>query len=174
MNILQRWLCNNQYQDEMKGGEKLMKKWLNFEKDLVDWLSHFSNENLKFRNSYQAIVGFPQDGFRSDGMLTDGNVLLAIEVEAGQTHPDTNVGKYWLLHSQENKYRKIILFHVYTPKFKSYPWRKRLGEFYIDRMRGEVPIEYIQMDLRNAQKYDEVLSEVQTAIHEHILREFAQ
>ena len=78
-----------------------MKKWLNFEKDLVDWLSHFSNENLKFRNSYQAIVGFPQDGFRSDGMLTDGNVLLAIEVEAGQTHPDTNVGKYWLLHSQD-------------------------------------------------------------------------
>jgi len=150
-----------------------MNNWSKLEKDLVDWLSNFSNENLQFRNSFQTIVGFPSDGFRSDGMLTDGNVLLAIEVEAGQTHPDTNVGKYWLLHSQIKKYRKIILFHVYTPKFKSYPWRKRLGEFYIDRMRGEVPIEYIQMDMRNVQEYDEVLFEVQTAIQGHILKEFA-
>ena len=74
-----------------------MSKWSNLEKDLVNWLSSFAGEKLQFRNSYQAIIGFPPDGLRSDGMLTDGEVLIALEIEAGQTHPDTNIGKYWLI-----------------------------------------------------------------------------
>lgn len=66
--------------------------WTNLEKDLVDWLKIFSSDTLQFRNSYQATIGFPPDGFRSEGMLTDGITLLAVEVEAAQSHPDTKRG----------------------------------------------------------------------------------
>lgn len=151
-----------------------MKNWINLESDLGSWLSTFAGEKLQFRNSYQAIIGFPSDGFRSDGMLTDGEVLIALEIEAGQTHPDTNVGKYWLLQSQVRAYQKIILFHVFTPKFDSYGWRKKLGEFYAARMEMEYPFRYIQIDKRSSLVYEKVVFEVECLIEEHIRLEFGQ
>ena len=149
-----------------------MNNWLNLENDLVKWLSKFSGENLQFRNSYQAIIGFPQDGFRSDGMLTDGKVLLAVEVEAGQMHPDTNVGKYWLLHTEYKAFEKIILVHVYTPRFDSYGWRKKLGEFYAKKMEAEIPFEYIPIDKRDSKDYEIVFNEVKRVLKDRIEKEF--
>ena len=105
-------------------------------------------------------------------MLTDGHVLMAIEVEAGQTHPDTNTGKYWLVHGKHKSYEKIVLFHVYTPEFSSYGWRKRLAEFYVERMRTEVPIEYLLLDYRTASDYNATLAEIKAAIRERIGKEF--
>ena len=43
--------------------------WKNMEKDLSDFLKTFEKNGIEFKNSYQAIIGFPSDGFRSDGML---------------------------------------------------------------------------------------------------------
>ena len=83
-------------------------KWKNLEKDLCTWLKLLSSSELVYCNPYQAIIGFPPNGFRSDGMITDNRVLVALEVEAGQTHPDTNVGKYWLLYNVYRKYEKIL------------------------------------------------------------------
>ena len=111
--------------------------------DISSWLRTFASSKIWFRSPNQAIQGLPYDGFRSDGILTNGNVLVAVEIEAGQTHPDTNTGKYWLLHHTHKQYAKIVLFHIYTPDFDSYEWRKKPGEFYVERMRREVPIEYI-------------------------------
>jgi hypothetical protein len=150
-----------------------MSNWLNLEKDLVNWLSEFSGVKLQFRNSYQAIIGFPSDGFRSDGMLTDGKVLIALEVEAGQMHPDTNVGKYWLLQSENKVYEKIVLFQVFTPKYDSYGWRKKLGEFYARKMGKDIPFEYILIDKRDSLDYEQVLDEVKQILKDRIEKEFS-
>ena len=140
------------------------QEWLILEADIVNWLREKYSTRLQFRNSYQSIVGFPSDGFRSDGMLTDGETLLAIEIEARQTHPDTNVGKYWLLHKEHRQYQRIILFHVFTPLFDSYGWRKKLAEFYAVQMKGEVPIEYILKDLRESPDYSVALRELKREV----------
>jgi len=147
-------------------------KWTQMERDLCGWLSTFSSETIEFRNSYQAIIGFPSDGFRSDGMLTDGETIIAVEVEAGQTHPDTNTGKYWLLYERQKCYRRIILFHIYTPRFDSYGWRKELAEFYVEQMKSTVPVDYILLDFRNASDYRRVLTDTQRVIRERVDKEF--
>lgn len=147
-----------------------MKEWTELEKDLTKWIKRISEINqLKFRNSYQAIIGFPSNGFRSDGMLIINNTLIAIEVEAGQINPDTNTGKYWLLYDKYKKYDEIILFHIYTPKFNSYKWRKELGEFYIEKMKENTPIDYILMDYRNCKKYDQVFTLVKENIKKRLI-----
>lgn len=107
-------------------------------------------------------------------MLTDGEVLIAIEIEAGQTQPDINVGKYWLLYEKYKQYKKIILYQVYTPSFDSYGWRKKLGEFYVTKMPDSVPIEYNQLDYRSAKDYKQVLTELKKMIGERIRKEFPQ
>ncbi len=142
--------------------------WTNFEADIVRWLKRNYSSRFQFRNSYQSIVGFPSVSFRSDGMLTDGKTLLAVEIEAGQTHPDTNTGKYWLLHKRYKQYQKIILFHVFTPPFNSYGWRKELAEFYVAQMGKEVPIEYILKDFREGIDYNGALSELKNTIQRKI------
>ncbi len=149
-------------------------QWKQLERDLGNWLKSFATDRIQFRNSFQAIPGFPFDGFRSDGLLTNGDILLVVEIEAGQMHPDTNVGKYWLLYSEFKAYKKIILFHAYTPAFSSYGWRLRLGEFYVNKMRVEVPIEYIFLDYRSrdAEEYKAVLADIKAKVMDAIQREF--
>ena len=148
------------------------KKWSDLEPDIVRWLENNYSWRFQFKNSYQSIVGFPTDGFRSDGMITDGKTLLAVEVEAKQTHPDTNVGKYWLLHKRYQQYKKIILFHVFTPLFDSYGWRKTLAEFYATEMQKEVPIEYILKDFRKGVDYGSALRELRDAIERKVEASF--
>jgi len=148
--------------------------WRQLERDVSNWLSTFASTGIQFRNPYQAILGFPSDGFRSDGMLANDHILIAIEVEAGQTHPDTNTGKYWLLNVEYKLYKKTVLFHTYTPDFRSYPWRKKLSEFYVKKMSSEVPIEYVPMDYRNrtAADYNATLAETKAKIDERVKQEF--
>ena len=140
-------------------------QWLQLEGDVCAHLKTLVRHGLRYSGPKQCIPGFPSDGFMSDGCLTDGKSLLAVEVEAAQMHPDTNVGKYWLLQSV-SPYRRIVLVHVYTPKFDSYPWRKRLGEFYVENMSSVVPIDYVQLDRRDATEYAAVLKEVTSLIDE--------
>jgi hypothetical protein len=145
--------------------------WLKFEAILATWMSTFERPSLAFKSGRQAIPGFPSSGFRADGLLTNGNVLLALEVEVKQTHPDTNVGKYWLL-SEHQQYEKVILFHVYTPAYNSYGWRKTLGEFYASKMTLEIPFEYHVLDLRNAINIESAFEEVTKQLEERINVEF--
>ncbi len=49
--------------------------WIRLEQDITSWLSSYSSNSIEFRNSHQAIVGFPPDGPRSDGMLSDKNTF---------------------------------------------------------------------------------------------------
>ena len=149
-----------------------MIDWTRLEQDLGDWLSSYEGDKLQYRNSHQAIIGYPSDGFRSDGMLTDGKVLIAVEIEAGQMHPDTNVGKYWLLQTENVPYEKIILVHVYTPRFDSYGWRKKLGEFYAKKMEVEIPFEYVALDKRDSKDYELVFNEVKQVLKDRIEKEF--
>ena len=143
--------------------------WRQLENDISTWLEGFSSNHIQYRNSHQAIIGFPTDGFRSDGMLTDGNVLIAVEIEAGQTHPDTNVGKYWFLQTRYKRYEKIILLHIYTPHFNSYGWRKKLAEFYIEEIKKlKLPVEYVQLDYRNSIDYQKTLINVKRIMKEKI------
>ncbi|MCA9919954.1 MAG: hypothetical protein KC445_18485 [Anaerolineales bacterium] len=143
--------------------------WKQLEKDLSSWLKHFESDKLHFRNPYQAIVGFPNQGFRSDGMLTDGKTLLAIEVEAGQMHPDTNVGKYWLLCERYHKYEKIILIHVFTPNFNSYGWRFELAKFCAEKMQEQQPLKYMLQDYRQTQdSYEHILFKLKKLLQNQI------
>jgi hypothetical protein len=146
--------------------------WLKFEASLATWMKRFERPRLTFKSGRQAIPGFPSSGFRADGLLTNGNVLLALEVEVKQTHPDTNVGKYWLL-SEHQQYEKVILFHVYTPAYNSYGWRKTLGEFYASKMAIALPFEYHVLDLRNAMDTESAFKEVTMKLGERIYFEFS-
>ena len=153
------------------------KKWKDFATDIEKWLKQSYSLRFHFKNSHQSIVGFPSDGFRSDGMLTDGKTLLAVEIESRQTHPDTNTGKYWFLYKRYNKYsryQRIILFHVFTPLFDSYGWRKELAAFYVAKMRKEIPIEYILKEFKNDTDYSDALSELKNAIQSKIMAEFIE
>jgi hypothetical protein len=146
--------------------------WLQFESRLALWMQSLAKEGLTFRAGRQSIPGFPYDGFRADGLLTNGRTLLALEVEVRQTHPDTNVGKYWLLE-EHYRYQKVILFHVYTPAYDSYGWRKALGEFYATKMMAALPFEYVQLDLRKATDLGTAFTTVCGAIGPRIQQEFA-
>jgi hypothetical protein len=147
--------------------------WLKFEESLAQWMGLFESPGLAFKSGRQAIPGFPSSGFRADGLLTDGKVLLALEVEVKQTHPDTNVGKYWLL-TQHQPYEKVILFHVYTPAYNSYGWRKTLGEFYASKMEKEIPFEYHLLDMRNVIDIQHAFGEVTQKLEERINVEFGK
>ena len=149
-----------------------MSGWRQLEHSVSKWLSTFTSAfDLKFCNAHQAIPGFPSNGFRSDGLLTNGQVLLAVEIEAGQMHPDTNVGKYWLLYEYKH-YQKIVLFHVYTPDFNSYDWRRKLGEFYAKKMQFEIPIDYVLLDYRKAKDFNATLAEIKAKIGARVKQEF--
>ena len=151
-----------------------MANWKQLERELSSWLKGYAVPPLEYRGPCQSITGFPSDGFRSDGMLTDGKVLLALEVEAGQKHPDTNVGKYWLLGRYQT-FKKIVLFHIYTPDFNSYGWRKTLGEFYAEKMKSEIPFEYVPLDYRDREAidYDSTLKAIQAQVAIRIKSEFS-
>ncbi|MDW6017670.1 hypothetical protein SBW85_07750 [Vibrio plantisponsor] len=150
----------------------MKSEWLKFESRLAGWMKSFGSEILQFTNGYQAIPGFPSDGFRADGLLTDGKVVVALEVEVKQTHPDTNVGKFWLLN-QYKSYEKVVLFHVYTPEYNSYPWRLELGKFYASKMSEELPFEYHLLDLRQTESIDSAFDMVTCAIEGKIRSEFS-
>jgi hypothetical protein len=128
----------------------LFSQWLVFEAALAGRVKNMAGTALTFSAGRQRIPGYPVDGFRADAALTDGHSLLAVEVEVRQSHPDTNVGKYWLLR-EYRAYDRVVLVHVYTPAYNSYGWRKALGEFYAKRMTAEGRFEYILMDERGAQ-----------------------
>jgi hypothetical protein len=148
-----------------------LSPWLTFEASLAKWMSAFESSKLVFKSGRQAIPGFPSSGFRADGLLTNGKVLLALEVEVKQTHPDTNVGKYWLL-TEHQHYEKVILFHVYTPAYNSYGWRKTLGEFYASKMSQELPFVYHLIDVRNVTDIESAFEKVTKALIESIYAEF--
>lgn len=145
--------------------------WLDFEKQLATWMKGFERPGLQYCAGYRRIPGFPSDGFRADGLLTDGETLLALEVEVRQTHPDTNVGKYWLL-SEHHAYKRVILFHLYTPAFNSYRWRLQLGQFYARKMQSELPFEYALLDRRKDTDITATFESVTTLIGSRIRKEF--
>lgn len=145
--------------------------WLDLERRVACWLERKAGTRLEFRNGYQAIPGYPADGFRADALLTDGASLLAVEVEVKQTHPDTNVGKYWLL-AEHRRYQHVVLLQVYTPGYNSYPWRKRLAEYYAIRMQRELPFEYHQLDLRTSTSVDTAFSICVEQMEAHVQRVF--
>jgi len=149
------------------------ENWARLETDITGWLQDTFSTRFQFRGPGESIVGFPSDGFRSDGMITDGKVLLAVEIEAKQTHPDTNSGKYLFLYRKYRAYEKIVLFHVYTPLFDSYPWRKALAEFYVTELGNGVPIEYIVKDFRKNTDYRRALNELKRSIQEKVILVFS-
>lgn len=147
------------------------RAWYLLENQIAEWMRSRANGGLVFRNGNQAIPGYPSDGFRADALLTDGRTLVAVEVEVKQTHPDTNVGKYWLL-AEHQRYERVVLLHVFTPGYNSYPWRKSLAEFYAKRMTQELPFEYVQVDARHRDDPELVLAECVSALNGMLERAF--
>jgi len=149
--------------------------WGDLATKLNEWLKGFAEQHgLTHRNQHQAIPGFPHNGFKSDGLVTDGRRIIAVEIEYGQTHPDTNVGKYWLLF-EKRRYEKLVLIHVFLHNGR--PHRRELAKFYIEKMKNSsVPIEYIVLDDRNIcyENIDDVLSKIKSKIRERYKNIFGQ
>jgi len=124
----------------------------------------------------EVLQKFPIGEFRSDGMLVTDEIIIAVEVEAGQRHPDTNVGKYWYwLVNESEPHRKIVLFHVYAPGFRPNESRKELGRFYAKQMQdNKVPIEYLFRDYtkREPEGYSTILGELKAEVRAKIEQEF--
>lgn len=143
--------------------------WSSLESSLTTLLCDYANERyLNYRGPKQSILTVDKDGascthcgLRSDGLLVDKEKLFALEVEAGQTHPDTNVGKYWQIQ-EKHPFQQIILFHVYTPMINSYGGRMALADFYAEKMSNDFNFIYIKQDRRNhdLSEYDAVLNEI--------------
>jgi hypothetical protein len=153
--------------------KKFDADWLTFERQLATWMKEFERPGLQYSAGYQSIPGFPSDGFRADASLTDGRTLLALEVEVRQTHPDTNVGKYWLLFDH-HAYARVVLFHLYTPAYNSYGWRLQLGQFYARKMVAELPFEYVLLDHREATDMAVTFASATSLIGTRIRSEFSQ
>jgi len=136
-------------------------KWTPLEPALGDCLRRLAGGSAIYSPASRAIPGFPESGFKSDGALSDGRALLAVEVECKQCHPDTNVAKYWMLFDNYRVYERVILVHVFTPAFNSYPWRRKLAAFLAREMSQRLPFEYIALDRTSATDFDVVLAEVQ-------------
>lgn len=137
------------------------------EADLDKWLEDFAQHHgLTYR---KALPG--SSGFKSDGLITDGRKIVAIEIEESQTHPDTNVGKYWLLH-EEYGYERAVLIHVFLSE--RHPSRERLAKFYAEKMRcSGVPFEYVVLDYRNRSiSYEGALKEIKGKIQEYYYKVF--
>jgi hypothetical protein len=145
--------------------------WRSFERDIANMVKLHQKPGLQFCAGYTAIPGFPYDGFRADALLTDGKHLLAVEVELKQANPETNVGKYWIL-SKYRSYESVLLFHIYTPAFNSYPWRLKLGCFYAEKMQQELPFEYVLLDRRKDVDPGATLKSVQLIIEPRIQQLF--
>jgi hypothetical protein len=147
--------------------------WLAFEGELAKRVRDLGGPALTFSAGWQCIPGYPVDGFRADAALTNGRSLLAVEVEVRQSHPDTNVGKYWLLREYK-QYERVALIHVYTPAYNSYGWRKTLGEFYAKRMAAEAGFEYILLDERGAANVAGALETVMVRVQRAVFELFGQ
>jgi hypothetical protein len=134
-------------------------KWKPLEHALARWLRDQAGNDLSFCAGFTAIPGFKSDGFRADGILTDGKSLLGLEVECRQNHPDTNVGKFWLLQ-KTHPYKKMVLIHVFTPAYDSYGSRLELCRFYAAKMKSDFNFTYIMFDHRKATSFDAAFNEV--------------
>ena len=132
LNGLERVWCIR-LQIHLRQRKVQMSNWKQLEKDISEWLSTFASADIKFRRK------FPVGDFMSDGMLITDEILVAVEVEAGQRHPDTNVGKYWWLTARK-PYRRIVLFHVYAPGFKPNEIAKNSAGSTPNRCRARYPL----------------------------------
>ena len=171
-NAAFRYTKRNTPHNQQLGRDAMaLNDWLQLEGDVCGYLKSLVRPGLSYSGPKQCIPGFPTNGFKSDGCLTDGKSLLALEIEAAQMHQDTNIGKYWLLQTVR-PYERIALVHVFTPKFDSYAWRKQLGEFYVGQMPCSLPLDYIQLDRRKAMDYAAVLDEVKRIVDTQVARLF--
>jgi hypothetical protein len=83
---------------------------------------------------------------------------LFIEIEEGQTHPDTNVTKYWNWMEKENIKDKIILIQVFGSKFYDNNYRSRaiLCDFIARKIKESNPnFLYISIPKETQHKYSE-------------------
>jgi hypothetical protein len=84
-----------------------MSNWKSLEKDIISWLSTFSSDDIEFRNSFQAIVGFPSDGPRSVNVSRVMNISQpnvgwyhqSYGIEAGSDGSDRGVFRWTSLAS---------------------------------------------------------------------------
>jgi len=119
--------------------------------------------------------------FKADAKIELNDEIIFIEVEEAQTHPDTNVSKYWM-YLQENPDKKIKLIQIFGRAFietvNNYASRKKLSEFIAKKIKGSFSenFEYVPINLRdfNYSKEDyknnigEIVNKVIELIREHI------
>lgn len=131
----------------------LTTKWKPLEADLGEALKKMCGRQSQFFGSHAGLPGLPRDAFQSDGLLASAHACLALEVECTQNHPDTNVSKYWLLLETNSQLKQLVVVHVFTPAYTSYPWRMKLAEFIAGKLSEAHTFSYELCDHRSATDY---------------------
>ena len=65
---------------------------------------------------------------KSDFYCYKNEILVLLEIEKGQKHPNTNVLKIWP-YLEENLKQKILLIHLFRPENEASPNRVKLCDF---------------------------------------------
>ncbi len=66
--------------------------------------------------------------------------VIAIEIEDGQPHPDTNVTKYWYMKVNFSKRKHLTIIQIFSPRYKKdYQSRVELCRFVAKRMKQDYP-----------------------------------
>jgi len=112
--------------------------------------------------------------FKADVSVRRGeNDFIFVEIEEGQPHPDTNVGKYWM-YLRENPATKATLVQILGKEFSvttnNYKSRVDLAEFIAQKIKKEYPrFEYHAKKLnRLPQEYEIKLEEIAEEVISYI------
>ena len=114
MSSISRQIANN------------VKQWI--EENYLDNIEDCVTEKL-------LLEGNKQSPKADIGIKKKNGEIIAVEIEIGQTHPDTNVSKYWRMKYRFTKGKKLTLIQVFGPRYENdYQSRTDLAEFIAKRM----------------------------------------
>jgi len=119
--------------------------------------------------------------FKADIQINNSSEVIFIEIEESQTHPDTNVSKYWG-YLESNPNRKVKLIQIFGRGFSetenNYASRKKLSEFIAKKIKLAFPkdFEYVPLNLKDfnyspedyKSKGAEITDKVVELLKEHI------
>ena len=92
--------------------------------------------------------------FKADIQINNDSELIFIEIKESQTHPDTNVSKYWV-YLEGNLNKKVKLIQIFGRGFSetenNYTSRKKLSEFIAKKIKLAFPknFAYVPLNLKD-------------------------
>lgn len=130
---------------------------------LTTILNHPIAESLPFE--FQTME-FSLNGWGNvDFYAKKNDVLILLEVESGQKHPNTNVVKLWPYLESETK-AKIMFIHVFTPENNAPKNRLRLCNYIGNKLEDIFPDRFRYYKYNWAESCKQDLINIDTKLRE--------